>query len=188
MRLSLVKQNIKIKKVGYCQQLLALSYFFIIQLKSECPLAILEYSDLFAVFIYTGDREVGSAYHKVNVGNGIVYSHIVSLLFAVLLKVAKHVSEAHAYCKMANRVFIVKGIVEENSGLIDGRGEGNQGAFAKVRCTLVKREHLLEKICVFFRAGFNNLTALKTHPEVFDKLASEGKGLAATNLSGWNCA
>ena len=78
---------------------------------------------------------------------------------------------------MAAGVLVKERIVEQNAGLIDGRIERHECAFAEVRASLVHFDELCEKVVVYLCVPFDCFSLVEADPEAVDELRLVGKGL-----------
>ena len=61
-----------------------------------------------------------AADHEIDMDHAVIESHGDQFIFAVFFEVADTAIEASADGEVASGIFIVKGIPEEDTGLIDG--------------------------------------------------------------------
>ena len=94
----------------------------------ECPVATPEDGNDLASFADGVDVHGVAADHKVLVDHRVVDAQLAALFVGLVVAVTDGVVEATAHGQVGDGILIEQGVVEQQVGLVDGAGLGNQSA------------------------------------------------------------
>ena len=107
----------------------------------ECPIPVAEDLDFFSINGRTHDIEVFGADHEIHVAHRFVDAKAMELVLRIFIEIRIEVRKARAKGQMASGVFIVKGVIEKKSGIVDGRVVRNKRALSKISGAFIDMEN-----------------------------------------------